>query len=87
MQFYDRIYKVGKKKMAKKVCDGHNYVDYATTDASMKYVQDNCPECTHLLVTNGDNVYSSVRHVACYIAWASLDHTLHTPHSTHFLLS
>jgi hypothetical protein len=25
----------------------------------VRYVQDNCPECTHLLVTNGDNVYSS----------------------------
>ena len=61
MHFWNRIWKRGKKKMASKVCDGHNMVDYVTTDASLKYVQDNCPDCTHLLVTNGDNVYSSVR--------------------------
>jgi hypothetical protein len=36
MHFWNRIWKGGKTKMAKKVCDGHNYVDYATTDASLK---------------------------------------------------
>jgi hypothetical protein len=48
-------------QLISKICLSHNYMDYVLTDEGLKIVQDDCPECKHFLVTNGDNVYSKVK--------------------------
>jgi hypothetical protein len=50
-----------EKVLVSKICPSHNYMDYVLTDEGLKLVQDECPECKHFLVTNGDNVYSKVK--------------------------
>ena len=63
-----RIYKqytdqhLAEKYLINKICGGHNYMDYVLTDGGLKLIQQECPQCTHFLVTNGDNIYSKVCH-------------------------
>lgn len=41
-----------------KICDYANYQYYMATDKALDEMLDACEECTHVLVTNGDNAYA-----------------------------
>jgi hypothetical protein len=50
--------RVHGKLKGRKICEYSNYAYYRATDEALLSVVRDCPTCTHVLVTNGDNGYA-----------------------------